>query len=174
MLRRWFERVTRSVALLLVLALPMQGWAAGVARGCQAHHGGSTSAAPHGVRLPAPGAAGPQAVEPGHADGHPDGHAAAHLAGLHHPGAPGEGIGLEADVAQAASPAPADGHPVTSVKAGSCAACASCAGVAAMPALAFRAQVAPAPSTPVLDRSVPRRARFETDGPERPPRTHLA
>ncbi len=170
MMRRWFERVTRSVALLLVLALPIQGWATGVARGCLAQHGGGpaiATSAPHAIALVSASLSDPEAGLPGHGHG---GHAAHH----HHGAAPGGDDAASVPEPVGASPAPSGDHTVPAVQAGHCAACASCAGVAAMPALVYRAVVAPAPSTPVLDRSVPRRARFETDGPERPPRPHLA
>jgi len=169
MMRRWFERVTRSVALLLVLALPIQGWATGVMRGCLAHHGGgpaTTATHAPAPTTPAPGAH--DMTAPAHDHGH-----GAHAS--HHHGTLADGNGVAA--ATDSSPAPVKGATAVhgaAAQAGHCAACASCAGVAAMPALIYQAVVEPAPSTPVLDRSVPRRARFETDGPERPPRPFLA
>jgi len=169
MMRPWLQRVTRSVALMLALALPLQGWAAGAWRVCEMHHGGAATAwqtaVTGGVMAPREGHAGHGAGAHDHAGAH-DGHGAqqGHVGHADHVTGAFAPAGAADDGGGAASP-----H-----LAAHCAACASCVGVAAMPSPAYQARIVPAHGTPVVDRSVPRRAHFETDGPERPPRAFRA
>ena len=136
---------------LLLLALPLQGWAAASMLNCGPSH--------HRMA----GATAPAAVHEGHHQG----------AAAHHHGDAGPGEVDSTAGAPTAAGELGSHHDLTQLGKFKCSACAVCSTAAALPVtvLAFEA----APSTgfvapPLPDATVV----FQTGGPERPPRSFLA
>lgn len=158
--RRW----RLALMWLLLLALPLQGFAAATMLHCAPnHHAAGVAAMQEPVGASMHSHAGHGA--PSH--DHGASHAASHAASVSHhdhgaAGAPGDAA------------APADASPAfdTAAKA-KCSACASCCFGAALPAapIALPACVPDAaPSAVPCDEAIG----FVTDGPDRPPRLPLA
>jgi hypothetical protein len=154
---------------VLVLALPVQGFAASTMLLCGGGHHGAVQAAAgehdhaahmHKVANPASGVAG------SHADRHSSHDAASEEAHV----AAGHASQADADHHQSSANVTTAVHAKVT---GKCSACSACCAVAVLPAsvIAFSAP-APSRALPVVELTT--HVGFFTDGPDRPPRLPLA
>jgi hypothetical protein len=153
------HRLRTALMWLLLLALPLQGFAAATMLTCGPNH----------HRLPVHAAA---ASVHDHGHDHGNGNGQHHAHAHEHAPAPAQ-ADAEAAVDVAADRAPSSHAMDQGAKSKSkCSACAACCIGAALPAAAlvfapFDAATAPVGSAPAS------RVGFFTDGPDRPPRLHL-
>ena len=148
------NRFVRCVVMwLLVLALPVQGFAAATMLLCEAGHHGST-----------------QLIDVAHDHG-------SHMHEAAHDGDAMDGSGGDHQASEAVSSRDGPAFTPMSAKHGKvtakCGTCASCCTVAFLPTTVI-AFIAPAPKLahPVVELTT--RVGFFTDGPDRPPRLHFA